>query len=80
MTVPMEEVSTPMKDARAGSKRDKRLAEALRRNLRLRKAQAKSRRSGDADGRSGLENGGADGEPMDEIVFKGTESPDDSER
>lgn len=36
------------------SEREQRLAEALRANLRRRKAQAKSRRAGDADGRAGL--------------------------
>ena len=34
--------------------KDRRLAEALRANLRRRKAQAKSRRAGDADARAGL--------------------------
>lgn len=38
----------------SASDKDRRLAEALRRNLRLRKAQAKSRRSGSADDRAGL--------------------------
>ena len=40
-------------DERNGE-RERRLAEALRANLRRRKAQAKSRRSGEADGRAGL--------------------------
>jgi hypothetical protein len=35
-------------------RREDRLAERLRENLRRRKAQARSRRSGDEDGRAGL--------------------------
>jgi hypothetical protein len=43
------------------SERERRLAEALRANLRRRKAQAKSRRAGDADGRAGLPAAAGDG-------------------
>ncbi|WP_181708407.1 hypothetical protein [Chthonobacter rhizosphaerae] len=47
------------------AERDRRLAEALRANLKRRKAQAKSRRAGDADGRSGLMSA-SDGQDGDE--------------
>ena len=38
----------------AKTTRDRRLAEALRENRRRRKAQARGRRAGEADGRDGL--------------------------
>jgi hypothetical protein len=46
-----------MADEVAKSERDRRLAEALKANLRRRKAQAKSRRSGAQDPRAGLAAG-----------------------
>jgi predicted transcriptional regulator len=67
-----------MKDPRVQSERDRRLAEALRRNLRLRKAQAKSRRAGEADARNGLRSDDDGNDAVDASVFKETESPDDS--
>jgi len=44
------------RDAKA--ERDQRLAESLRANLMRRKQQARSRRAGEADGRSGLSAAG----------------------
>lgn len=41
-------------DGGAKTERERRLAEALRENLRKRKAQARGRRAGEADDRSGL--------------------------
>ncbi|WP_181699711.1 hypothetical protein [Chthonobacter albigriseus] len=67
-----------MPDARSPTDREKRLAEALRRNLRLRKAQAKSRRSGDADARGGLQAATGTELPVDGTVVKAPESTDDS--
>lgn len=43
------------------TEREKRLAEALRANLRRRKAQANSRRAGEADPRAGLPAGESGG-------------------
>ncbi|BBE74209.1 hypothetical protein OHA_1_03838 [Pleomorphomonas sp. SM30] len=43
-----------MATGEGGDERARRLAEALRANLKRRKAQAKSRRAGEADGRAGL--------------------------
>jgi hypothetical protein len=53
--------------ATAGKGRADRLAERLRENLRRRKAQARSRRSGQADPRAGL----------GDSAKKAPESPDD---
>jgi hypothetical protein len=58
----------PEDDAR--TRRTGRLADRLRENLRRRKAQARARRAGDEDGRSGLPAAGPD-------VAKRPESDDD---
>ncbi|WP_237152090.1 hypothetical protein [Oryzibacter oryziterrae] len=42
------------RDDKARKEREKRLAEALRENLRKRKSQARGRRAGEADSRVGL--------------------------
>ena len=49
--------------ARVRAERERRLAEALRANLRRRKAQARSRREGEADARVGLPAAAADKPP-----------------
>ena len=63
------------------SERERRLAEALRANLRRRKAQARSRRDGDADGRAGLlaASGESAGDPAPEKPASEGEWTDEGE-
>jgi hypothetical protein len=71
-----------MADGEAKSERERRLAEALRANLKRRKAQVRSRRAGDADGRAGLpaaENAGAAEPPSSRELPAAHESVDEGD-